>query len=446
MAGAMGGMEFGTGPVVTVTPPPETVPAHPLQLRLLARPEVQVGQRVEVGQVLADTQDSGPAAAISPVRGRVLEITEVTDQHPGLLAPPQWERAYDLLVQPDQPAVATAWDTPPPVDRRLVTWLHALRRIGPLGIHDGRIGLLAQLEQAVVRSPVMVVCTGLDAFPPYPDRSSLISSFPAEVAAGTRLLCDISGARHGRIIVSRQAGLLRKLKPRCRHERLRLMAVHNIYPAADPTLMLWRHVRRRIRMSREGQPMEHRILMVTPWTAIRLARWIDRARLDLARPVLVGWPHHDQPMGAAWAMPGQPVASLHVRLASAIASPAAGQVVIGDPMTGQAPPAALGGEPVVPEAQCLVTLLEPVVPPQPVPCIACGWCYDVCPTGVRPAPLLDRCRSPRRHSLRLLEDLSWCIDCGLCSHVCPSELPLAQTFRRTFRDLDQELAGNSLDV
>ena len=82
----------------------------------------------------------------------------------------------------------------------------------------------------------------------------------------------------------------------------------------------------------------------------------------------------------------------------------------------------------MPEGELLLSVLGEVHPLTPSPCIACGWCADVCPTELRPANLYARAARHPDGDL-FMADLEWCIDCGLCTHVCPSGLPLAQTFR-----------------
>ncbi len=72
----------------------------------------------------------------------------------------------------------------------------------------------------------------------------------------------------------------------------------------------------------------------------------------------------------------------------------------------------------------------------PTPCFSCGWCLDVCPTGLNPVNLLDlaeRAQGGIETAARSADLRSWdareslhCIGCGLCSYVCPTRLPLTQ--------------------
>jgi electron transport complex protein RnfC len=62
------------------------------------------------------------------------------------------------------------------------------------------------------------------------------------------------------------------------------------------------------------------------------------------------------------------------------------------------------------------------------PCIRCGDCGDVCPTGLMPNLLAAHCKE---NQFERAEDyhLFDCIECGACSFVCPSHIPLVHYFR-----------------
>ena len=88
----------------------------------------------------------------------------------------------------------------------------------------------------------------------------------------------------------------------------------------------------------------------------------------------------------------------------------------------------------------------------PTPCIACGWCVDVCPSGLTPVHLLelsqragagrgaDAIPSPGfMPRAQMAEEARHCIACGLCTYVCPSRLPLTEQIVR----LRERVAGGS---
>lgn len=73
------------------------------------------------------------------------------------------------------------------------------------------------------------------------------------------------------------------------------------------------------------------------------------------------------------------------------------------------------------------------------PCIACGLCEKVCPTGIMPQVLH---RYLYRDALEQAEKagLERCVGCELCTFVCPSKIELKQQFEQSMRRIRAERA------
>jgi len=432
----LGGMAFRPGRPIHVPAPPEQLPAFPIRLSCPGSAALAVDQRVRQGQVLADPNDSGQPGVVCPIDGKITRLDPI-DRSPDGARTLAQDSPVEVTIEPQSEHVNTAWNTPPAQGRTLEDWLKSLRQTGVWASRDGYVGLLSQLEAAQVRLPDTLICIGLDSYPPFPVRSSLLMSFPDDTVLGTLAIADLVGAKNVLMTASQNPVVLSKLRPSCKTFQLKLDVRDNAYPCADPTLVAWAHTPKRRRLAVHANPVkEIGVMMIDPWTAIRIARWITLRQIDLARPMMIGWPDRRATMTLAYAMAGQPLSSLEPRLAQSIKSDAA--VILGNPMAGKPVTAPAwdpehSPEPVVPQDELLITVLETVTAPKPLPCIACGWCLDICPTGLNPVRLMESCQSkPTDPSVQ--QQLRWCIDCGLCSHVCPSELPLAQTLHYTKLD------------
>jgi len=458
MAKIRGGMEFRPGRPIRLPTPPDTIATGPLRLRCPQRPEVVEGQVVKRGDALIRPQRDSASCHVAPFTGTVRQVVPASG--PGGSSA---LGGYDVTIEPAGQAVSTSLEVPPPRGRKLEAWFATLRQIGPWADRDGNVGLIPQLEAARTARPDTLICVGLDPFPPYPDRSSLLMSFPDDVVLGTLILGDLLGAPNVSVLAGKSAPVLGRLRPSCKNYRVRLVSTANIFPYADPTLVAWKHAPSRRRLPGGTNPVAHGLVLITPWTAIRIGRWCTLRKIDLIRPLFLALPDAQSPLSSRYAFPGQPLSSVDSRLTE-YAHSSSWRVIYGNPMTGRpasilAPPESDPPEsrppgadhphhvdrtrntallrevdPVVPDDELVVAVMPRLRRPAPRPCISCGWCADVCPTQLRPVHLMNLCRS-RRDDETLLDHLPWCVDCGLCTHVCPSSLPLAQTLRATSQSM-----------
>jgi electron transport complex protein RnfC len=415
-------MEFTQGQPIRLPPPPDQLPAQRLRFFCPDRPEVITGQTIRRGQFLIQPLRLSDACFVSPITGTV---RTVTPQHGG---------GYSVEIEPPGETVVTSLEVAPPRGRKLDNWFAALRQVGPWADPDGGVGLIAQLDAARGRPVESLVCVGLDPFPPYPNRSSLLMSFPDDAVLGTLILADLLNVKRVVMLSGRVPATLSRLRSSCRKYRLRLVTQNNRYPAAHPTSVaytLGSALGTHRFLPQRHNPVEQGLMMITPWTAIRIGRWFTLRRFDLARPVFIARPdHQDDLLHGYYALQGQPLRSLDPHLAY-LDDPSGGDVIAGDPLSGRLLPRPH----VIPADQSLLTVLPPRRPTIPEPCINCGWCLDVCPTQLDPVKMLQAAQTRQRDAW-LCEQLPWCIECGLCSYVCPAAIPLAQGFAKVQQQME----------
>ncbi|MDI6799369.1 MAG: electron transport complex subunit RsxC [Actinomycetota bacterium] len=104
-----------------------------------------------------------------------------------------------------------------------------------------------------------------------------------------------------------------------------------------------------------------------------------------------------------------------------------GKVVVGGPMTGVAlfdlsVPVIKGTSGVI------AFTVEDTSIPNPRPCIRCGRCVDICPVRIMPnyiSQYIEVDQVDRADDFDVMD----CIECGLCSYVCPATRPFIQLIR-----------------
>ena len=101
------------------------------------------------------------------------------------------------------------------------------------------------------------------------------------------------------------------------------------------------------------------------------------------------------------------------------------KVVYGGPMMGVTVPDLTA--PVLKNTNAVLALsAKDVKAPKESPCIRCGECTNLCPLGLAPAAIA---RAYKQRDTEQLEKLmvKSCMECGSCSYLCPARRPLVQT-------------------
>ena len=105
-----------------------------------------------------------------------------------------------------------------------------------------------------------------------------------------------------------------------------------------------------------------------------------------------------------------------------------GQILIGGPMMGFKIDSSAA--PVTKICNCVLATHQRDIKPadNPMPCIRCGECTNVCPVNLLPQQLYWHARAQEFDRVQDY-NLFDCIECGCCDVVCPSRIPLVQYFR-----------------
>ena len=74
---------------------------------------------------------------------------------------------------------------------------------------------------------------------------------------------------------------------------------------------------------------------------------------------------------------------------------------------------------------------EEITKPQDGPCIGCGRCMEVCPSGL---PAIHLTQNPS-------SELSRCTECGACQFACPSHCELVGMLRKAKARLQNSTRG-----
>ena len=265
-----------------------------------------------------------------------------------------------------------------------------------------------------------VVCCLLDTDPAVPLNAAIATTSPAQLWAGVEALSIAAGGARPIVVADPEAeAVWSALRPLARRpSKARLAPMRNDYPQADPSLLLFTLLHRRLPPG--TLPTDQGVLLVDAAAAADVGRPAP-GPVDLAlRDHFAGRTH-------LLSVPaGTPLADV---LRSVDVDPAAATLRAGEFLRDRFTSA---DTPVTHAGERVFHATAPALPANPDPCVRCGWCVEACPTRVHPAGLLD---AAQRSDPALAQryGLSGCIQCGICSYVCPTRLPLLTSIRELAR-------------
>jgi len=329
--------------------------------------------------------DNGPAA-LAPTSGRIVGTSTVTLTNGLSVLAAELEVDYEDRRAPEEPHTADhAARHVDGIDKAapesLGIWIDRLRAAGVWADRLTSPDLIAQLHQVLKRPIDTIICNVVDHEPNVKLQSAVATRFGSVLVRGLELLSRLTSARNTWIAVEAggQPKWWQPLRRELREASIELAPVLADYPQADPTLLIYALLRRRLRPGR--LPVEQGVLVLDAPAAVAIGRaaWRDQAMLQVpvaVRDHLRGQTHY-------LAVPiGTSVRHLldHLKLPHEGVGLFRGDLSRDQPMQ---PGAIVAGGELVFHVRHVV---HAVIPD---PCIRCGWCAHVCPTRVHPAGVLE---------------------------------------------------------
>lgn len=307
----------------------------------------------------------------------------------------------------------------------LPAWIERLRNAGIWADRRNSPDLLSQLLQATKRPIDTLICNLLDADSTTCLNAALAARFSQELIAGVTILANLCGANRTILCTDHRFGgsWTNNLRSQCRSTPLRLIGLANDFPQADPTLLLYTLLDRRLRPGR--LPTELGAIVIDAAAAIAVGRVVLFDEPMIRVPMVVR--NHPQKLSHFLFVPiGMGLNDLLPQLSWH----AQNDLVRGGDLLRDIK---IPRDAVASGSELVVHTSHPEPGVNPEPCIRCGWCIEACPTRVRPAFVLE---AAQRDDLDLAESagIEACIECGICSYVCPSKLPLLEGIRKMRRE------------
>lgn len=405
----------------------------PLRIPLLqhaglkAEAQVQVGEKVYKGQVLARSQGY-PAL---PIHASTSGLITGIEQHP--IPHPSGLTDDCLILEPDG---EDDWG-----EQRLPAWPHyaeldaeSLRaRIAEAGV----VGLGGAVFPAAIKlnvcpeTPIShLILNGAECEPYISCDDQLMQEHAADIIAGAQIMLHILAAHAPPTGQSCLVGIednkpaaiqaMQAAVKMSGDTRIQIISIPTRYPNGGEKQLIHRLTGREVPSA--GRPADIGVICHNVATARAIYRAVVLGEPLIDRYVTVTGPGVRHPQNVSVPF-GLPISAL-IEQAGGYTD-AAERLLMGGSMMGI--PLANASIPVVKATNCI--LLDRA-PPQHIamPCIRCGQCAEVCPAGLLPQQLYWHARA-RDFEQAEKHHVMDCIECGCCDVVCPSHIPLVDYYR-----------------
>jgi electron transport complex protein RnfC len=381
---------------------------------------VKVGERVRMGQVVAEPADDFGSHMHAPVSGKVMAI-EARPHRDGvalcivLANDARDERDDSFLGAPKFASLD------PAALRSLIG------RGGLVGLGGAAFPTATKLQQGATAHAKELILNGAESEPYIACDQVLMELRAGEVLAGAQVLLHALEADRCRIVIEddkpQALANMRSALGRLGDSRITINSLPSIYPAGWEGQIVAALTGREV--PRGKLPADIGAICQNVATAAAVAAWVLRGEPLIKRMVTVAGGGVQQPR------------TLEARIGASLASLIADcggyregveALIVGGPMMGLSVPS--DQIPLVKATNCVLAALPSELQSrETLPCIRCGDCSLVCPAGLLPQQLDWYARVNNGGALEEL-GLWDCIECGCCDYVCPSQIPLAEHFRR----------------
>ena len=414
-------------PIAVLFPKGDAVYPLSQHIGLPARPLVEVGDKVLVGQRIAEANGVVSAHVISAVSGTVKAIEErqtvsgatcnsIVVENDGMFALSEGlgtKRDYTTLSKEEI--------------------RQYIKDAGIVGL--GGTGFPTHVKLTPKRDDAIeyVIVNGVECEPYLTADERLMREEGQKVVDGLKILLHLFENAKGRIVVSEEKkDVIRKLSELVKNdERIELQVVKAKYPQGVERKLIQAVTGRK--MTSAMIPVDIGCIVHNVETVIAVYRAVAESYPFIRRVVTVSGDGVKEPQNVLVCIG----TSCEELLEAAQGTKGEPELyVAGGPMRGVELKDL--SVPVTKTVSALTVFAKKNVPMVSAsPCIRCGRCIAVCPSGLVPQRLMKTVEKSDKEKFIHLGGME-CCECGSCSYVCPAGRPLSQNFKQLRRSILDE--------
>ena len=384
------------------------------------KPLVKVGDLVQVGQKIGDSDAFVSAPIHASVSGKVTAVTKTV--LPG-------GQTVDAVVIQSDGQMTVSPDVKPPVVNTPEEFFQAVRASGLVGL--GGAGFPAHVKLNVPKDKhldtLIVNAAECEPYITADNREALENSWA--VLSGVYAIRDL--LKLDRVIIAVEDNkpdvieTLRKIADTPTHDpedRVRILPLHARYPQGAEKVLVQSCTNRVIPLGK--LPADVGCLVMNITSVAFLADYLKTGMPLVKKRVTVD--------GSAIAKPQNVIVPIGTRIADIVEfcggySQPPQKLLMGGPMMGIA--LTTDEQPVLKQNNGILAFGEKDASlPKPTACIRCGRCVSGCPMNLVPTHLEKFAELGNIEELDRL-GIMCCMECGTCAYNCPAHRPLVHAIR-----------------
>lgn len=403
-----------------------TVVYIPLQQHIGApcQPLVKAGDRVTVGQKIGEPQGFVSAPVHSSVSGTVKELTMVPNASGGEVQAIVIESDGLDEVHPDIKPIGDIESLSPE------EILNAIKDSGLVGMGGATFPTHVKLSVPPDKHVDTFILNGAECEPYLTADDRLMLETPEDVVDGLRAMMKVVNVENGYIGIEANkpdaiAAMEKAAEP---YPNIKVVALKVKYPQGAEKQLIYACVGREVPSG--ALPADAGAIVNNVATAAQVAKTLRTGMPLIDRITTV--------TGSAIAEPKNLLMKIGVPIKEVIEqcggySKTPGKIIMGGPMMGFAQ---FSDEVVIAKGSSGILVFdeEEARTPDPVQCIRCGKCVDICPAFLQPLQISGYSLNNMMEHAEKYRALD-CIECGSCSFICPSKRPLLQSIRVAKREI-----------
>ncbi|HJP04598.1 MAG: electron transport complex subunit RsxC [Chromatiales bacterium] len=383
-----------------------------------SQPVVEVGERVNRGQLIAKPGGFVSTALHSPVTGTISEIGDVRGAD-GVFAPAIQIAADPYATQQLESSAGVDWQS-----LSLEDFIGAVQMAGIVGM--GGAAFPSHVKFSVPDGVKIrhLLINGSECEPYLTNDHRLMVERPEDLLLGAEIVRQKLGAEETIIGVEMNKPdaieiLRRHIQP---DQPVRIVPLKVKYPQGAEKMIIKAVFDKEVPAGQLPRDVEVNVNNVG--TIVAIADYFLRGLPSIERIVTVSGPGADYPANLIVPL-GTPVREV-LRFCGGLKDETR-EVILGGPMMGR--PTASLDVPVLKGTSGILAFTEvETARPKEYPCIRCARCLEACPYFLNPS------RFARLSRARMYDEMEQysvmdCVECGCCTFACPSNIPIVQLIR-----------------